>query len=59
MLERMGSNKIFTILDMKHGFPQVPIPEDMRKYTAMVTPGGRHLQWRVMPMGIENAPSMF
>ena len=59
MLEKMGSKKIFTILDMKHGFHQVPIPEHMRKYTAMVTPDGRHLQWRVMPMGIKNAPSMF
>jgi len=59
LLEKMGKNKLFTIIDMKHGFHQIPVPPEMRKYTAMVTPDGRHLQWKVMPMGIKNAPSMF
>ena len=59
ILERQGKNNIFTIIDMKHGFHQIPVPENMRKYTAMVTPNGKHLQWRVMPMGIKNAPSIF
>ena len=59
MLERQGKNKLFTIIDMKHGFHQVPVPEEMRKFTAMVTPDGQLLQWKVMPMGIKNAPGKF
>ena len=58
ILESQGRCKVFSLLDLKHGFFQVPLAEADRHKTAFVTPKGLY-QWRVMPMGLRNAPSRF
>jgi hypothetical protein len=44
--------------DLASGFYNVPIYEPHRERTAMVTPFGAY-QWKVMSMGLKNAPSVF
>ena len=50
--------KLFTVLDLRHGFHQMPLRKEDRHLTAMCTPCGT-VQWTVLPMGLKNAPSMF
>ena len=58
VLELQGSERIWTVLDMKHGFHQIPVREGHREYTAFHSPQGL-MQWKVMPMGITNGNSIF
>ena len=58
ILERQGNCLIFSVIDLKYGFFQVPLAPGDRVKTAFVTPHGL-FQWRVMPMGLKNAPSRF
>ena len=46
------------MLDLRHGFHQMPLRKEDRHLTAMCTPCGT-VRWTVMPMGLKNAPSMF
>lgn len=50
--------KIFSKLDCKSGFFQIPMDPDSIKYTGFCTPLG-NFEWLVMPMGLCNAPSIF
>ena len=58
ILIRQGKFSIWSILDMKMGFHQVPLAEDCRYITAMATPLGPR-QWRVLPMGVTNGIAIF
>ena len=58
ILQRQGKFKIWTVLDMKDGFHQIPLPEEYRDLTSMSTPKGTY-RWKVMPMGLKNAPAIF
>ena len=58
MLERQQSHKFFSVLDLKHGFHQMPLYPDGRFLTAMPNLFGT-LQWRVLPMGVKNGPAQF
>ena len=49
---------VWSTFDLCSGFYNVPIYEPHKERTAMVTPWGQY-QWRVMSMGIRNAPSIF
>ena len=53
-----AKGKLFTVLDLRHGFHQMPLRKEDRHLTAMCTPCGT-VQWTVLPMGLKNAPSMF
>ena len=46
------------MLDLRHGFHQMPLRKEDGHLTAMCTPCGT-VQWTVMPIGLKNAPSMF
>ena len=50
--------KIFTLLDLKSGFHQIPLEESSRQKTAFSTHHGS-FQYRVLPFGLMNAPSSF
>ena len=52
-----AKGKLFTVLDLRHGFHQMPLRKEDRHLTAMCTPCGT-VQWTVLPMGLKNAPSM-
>ena len=58
MLNRLSNAKIFSKLDLTHGYWQIPLSERSRKYTAFASEAGFH-QFRVLPMGLTNACATF
>ena len=54
VIQDQGLNRIFTIIDLEHGFHQVPLAPEFRPCTAFCVGRKRH-QWKVIPMGIRNA----
>eukprot|EP00963_Diacronema_lutheri_P005197 scaffold397_cov395-Pavlova_lutheri.AAC.9 len=48
----------FSSMDALDGFHQVPMSKEDIEKTAGVTPFGSYI-WKVMPMGVANAPTMF
>ena len=57
-IAKKAKGKLFTVLDLPHGFHQMPLRKEDRHLTAMCTPCCT-VQWTLMPMGLKNAPSMF
>ena len=53
ILQKQQKKRIFTVLDLKHGYHQMPLHPDSRPCTAMSTPLGP-MQWKVVPMGAKN-----
>ena len=51
ILQRQGRFKIWSVLDMKDGYHQVPLKEEHRSLTCMATPRGT-MRWRVLVMGL-------
>ena len=49
---------LFSVLDLPLGFHQMPLRKDSRPLTCMCNPCGP-VQWTVMHMGLNNAPSFF
>jgi hypothetical protein len=58
MLQRQQRGRIFTVLDMKKGYHQMPLAPESLPFTAMVTHMGLW-QWKVMPMGAKNGNAAF
>ena len=58
MLDRLQGAEFFSALDLASGFYQLSIDESSRPLTAFPTANGQY-QWRVMPMGLTNAPAIF
>ena len=48
----------FTKLDAAAGYRQIPLDDEAKSKSAIVTPGGQ-FQWLVMPFGLCNAPATF
>ncbi|CAH2094651.1 unnamed protein product [Euphydryas editha] len=58
-IDKLGSFKYFTSLDMATGFHQVPMKDDDSvSKTAFVTPEG-HYEYLKMPYGLANAPVVY
>ena len=55
---KRAKGKLFSVLDLRHGFHQMPPAKSSRPLTCMCSPVGP-VQWTVMPMGLKNAPSFF
>lgn len=51
-------NQVFSQNDLKHGYHQVPLAEDSKKYTGFVVMG-KHCIYNRMPFGLKNAPAHF
>ena len=55
LLQKIGSARYFTKIDLASGFHQIPVNPNSREFTAFSTPypiaGNSHFQWRVMPFG--------
>jgi hypothetical protein len=58
ILVQMGRKKVFSVLDLKDAFHQVPMHPDSRSATATSTPRGS-MQWQVLAMGLKNGPPIF
>lgn len=58
VLPELAHGKVFTLLDCKNGFLQVPLQESSRDLTAFWTPMGIY-RWKVLPFGIASAPEIF
>ena len=57
-LSKLANSKIFTKLDAKSSYLQIPLSEDSRKFTTFVTPFGRY-QFNRLPFGINYASEIF
>jgi hypothetical protein len=58
-LRDLGQATVFTTLDLRSGYWQVPMEEASKKYTALSTPDGALFQFQVMPFGLKGAPAIF
>ncbi len=58
MLERVGSGRVLSKVDLAKGFHQVEVVEKYREKTCFICPFGK-FQYRRMPFGLCNAPSVF
>ena len=58
ILQRQGKFQIWSVLDMKDGYHQVPLKEEHRNLTCMTTPRGV-MRWRVLVMGLKNGNAIF
>ena len=58
ILLRQGKYHIWSVLDMKDGYHQVPLKKEHRPLTCMSTPRGPK-QWTVLVMGLKNGGAIF
>ena len=58
ILQKQQKKRIFTVLDLKHDYHQMPLHPDSRPCTAMSTLLGP-MQWKVVPMGARNGNAAF
>lgn len=58
ILDGLGGNTWFTVLDQGKAYHQGSISEDSKKFTAFTTPWGLH-EWSRIPFGLTNVPSAF
>ena len=56
--DRMANKKFFSVLDIKNAFYNVRLEELSKPLTAFQTPQGLY-QFKVMPMGLINSPSVW
>ena len=58
LIDHLGQAQFLSILDLTHGYWQVPMAKTCCHKTAFVTPFGQ-FQFTVMPFGLSGAPSTF
>ena len=57
-LSKLGNKKLFSVIDLRQGFWQIPVDKKSRELLAFKTPSGL-FQWTVMPFGLKTAPAHF
>ena len=58
LLNKLGKSVYFSTLDLASGFWQIKVHSASQEKTTFSTLHG-HLEFRVMPFGLMNAPSVF
>ena len=58
ILQNQGKYQMWSVLDMKDGYHQVPLKAEHRDYTCMSTPLG-NFRWKVLVMGLRNGNAIF
>ena len=55
LLNQLGKRKIFTTLDLKQGYHQIPLDKSSCEKTAFSSPAG-HWEFMALPLGLKMAP---
>jgi hypothetical protein len=58
ILEKLAQSTIFSKIDLKSGFHQIPLAEESKQYTSFLTPDGAY-EFNVCPFGLKNMPFEF
>ena len=58
IIKMISGAKIFSKLDLKDAFNQVPVKKEHQRFTAFKCPKGI-FEYKVMPFGLRNAPAVF
>ena len=59
LIDKLRGQALYSTLDLKDGYWQVPVkPDDIEK-TAFTVQGLGHFEFVVMPFGLSNAPATF
>lgn len=59
LLNTLSGQQIYSTLDLKNGYWQIPLAENDREKTAFTLQGMGHFQFQVMPFGLSTAPATF
>lgn len=57
-LDRLGGAAVFSVIDLKSGYHQMPLAEGSQEKTAFTTRYGLY-EYRAVPFGLRNAPAHF
>ena len=59
ILEGLGGNSYFSVLDMKSGYHQVEIQEEHKPYTAFTAGAIGFYEYNRLPFGLSNSPATY
>ena len=58
MIDSLSKGRVFTSMDIKAGFHNIPLTQKARAATVFITQDGVYC-WNVMPFGLKGAPAHF
>ena len=58
LIQKFANKKIFSIIDLRSSYWQIPLEQDSRKYTAFLY-NGRSFVYKVLPFGLKTAVASF